>query len=280
MQRRLVISTAAFLRLVAAPPPAPLPVETPIIYVESPTGISLTVYAQAWPDLVPLTTRLDQGARDAVKSELERLAATTAITDGRLNLLAQLNREDGKLDAADAFIERAIASNPMQPLNHFQQAMIGHARLSNATSGLERWKWHRRTRAAYEAAFALDPKPIPYRYYLVYGYLEAPAIAGGDKDEALRMTQEAIQIGQKEFYVVRADVYRLRGRPEAAFADYDRAMDEHIFKLRSFVAAGDLALERHDYPRAKRYFEWAVHCRPDSPAARDGLARYAKAIVK
>jgi len=280
MQRRLVFSTAAFLRFAAVPTPAPLPVETSIIYVESPTGISLASYAQAWPDLGPLTTRLEQGARDAVKSELERMATTASISDGRLNLLAQLNREDGKLDAADAFIERAIASNPKQPLNYFQQAMISRARLSKATSGLERWKWHRRTKAAYEAAFALDPKPIPYRYYLVYGYLEAPAIAGGDKDEALRLTQEAIQMGQREFYVVRADVYRLRGQPEAAFADYDRAIAEHVFKLRSFLAAGELSLERRDYGRAKRYFEWAVHCRPDSPEAHDGLARSASSVVK
>jgi Tfp pilus assembly protein PilF len=87
-------------------------------------------------------------------------------------------------------------------------------------------------------------------------------------------------MGQKEFYVVRADVYRLKDQPEAAFADYDRAIAEHVFKLRSFLAAGDLALERHDNSRATRYFEWAVHCRPDSQAARDGLARSAKAVVK
>ena len=87
-------------------------------------------------------------------------------------------------------------------------------------------------------------------------------------------------MGQKEFFVVRADVYRLRGQTEAAFADYDRAIAASTFKLRSFVAAGDLALERHDYARAKRYFEWAAHCRPDSSQAREALARYSKATVR
>jgi tetratricopeptide (TPR) repeat protein len=254
-----------FLALAAA--------EAPVVYVEQPTGIALDAYVKSWPGLAPRVARIGHGERGAVKAELKQLAASGGITDGELNLLAQLAREDGELDDAQAFAERAVALNPKQPLDHFQRAMIAYTRLSKATNKLEQWKWHRQAKAAYEAAFALDPKPIPYRYYLVYSYLQTPAYAGGDKDRALRLAQEGLSMGQKEFYVIRADVHRVRGEDAAAWADYDRAIAENTFKLRSFLAAGDRALELKDTARAKRYFEWAVKCRPDSKDAHAGLAR-------
>ena len=89
---------------------------------------------------------------------------------------------------------------------------------------------------------------------------------------ALRMANDGVGMGQKAFYVVRADVHRLRGERTLAFADYDRAIEERVFKLNAFLAAADLAAEQQDWPRARRYLEWAVHCRPDSPTARAKLA--------
>lgn len=248
--------------------PAPL-----ITYVDQPTGIDLADYVVAWPGLEPYVARLQQGQRDAVKAQLQRLAVAPAPSDGALNLLAQLEREDGKLDSAEALIARAITSNPSQHRNHFQQAMVFFARLSRA-SGLGRWTWQQKTRDAYQRAFALDPRPLPYRYYLVYTLLQTPAFAGGDKDQALRLAQDGINMGQKELYVVRADVHRLRGEKAQAFADYDRAIAEQIFKLSSFLAAGLLAIDEQDRPRARQYFEWAVRCRPGNPRTHEGLGDY------
>jgi Tfp pilus assembly protein PilF len=37
-------------------------------------------------------------------------------------------------------------------------------------------------------------------------------------------------------------------------------------------------LERRDLDRAKRYFEWAVHCRPDAPGSHEGLGDYDIAV--
>jgi Tfp pilus assembly protein PilF len=81
-----------------------------------------------------------------------------------------------------------------------------------------------------------------------------------------------------EFYVVRADVHRLRDELDAAFADYDAAIDRKVFKLNSFVAAGSAALARGDMSRAKRYLEWAVLCRQDAAATHEGLGDYYAAI--
>ncbi len=213
-----------------------------------------------------------------MKADLRRLAGTPDPSDGALNLLAQLEREDGMLDESEAFIQKAIRSNPKQHLHPFQEAMICYAHLSTASGLLQRWKWHRKTKDAYQRAFGLDPRPVPYRYYLAYTYAQEPGIAGGDKDRALRMAQEGIDMGQKEFYVVRADIHRLRGEPAPAFADYDRAIAEKTFKLNSFLAAGNLGLEQKDTKRAKKYFEWAVLCTPDSPRTHEGLGDYYAAV--
>lgn len=275
--RRRLITTLASLLLasgvVVAGPEPDVPTQ-----VEQPSGIELTEYVPAWPGLEPYVARLRQGSRLDVKADLRRLVRTTASSDGALNLLAQLEREDSNLDEAELLIERAITSNPRQHLHHFQQAMIFFARLSHASGPLARWKWQRKTRDAYQKAFELNPRPVPYRYYLAYSYLQTPGIAGGDKDKALRLAQEGIDTGQREFYVVRADVYRLRGEIDPALADYDRAIAEKVFKLNSFLAAASLALERKDWQRAKTYSEWAVRCRPDSPRTHEGLGDYYAAV--
>jgi len=245
--------------------------DTTVTYVEQPGGIDLADYVAAWPALAPYVVRLRQGGRDAVKSDLQRLAQSASPPEGALNLLAQLDREDGRLDESRVLIERAVAANRDQHLHYFQQAMVAFAQLSRA-SGLGRWTWQQKTRAAYQRAFDLDPRPVPYRFYLVYSLAQTPGFAGGDKDRALRMADEGVGMGEKAFYVVRADVHRFRGERALAFADYDRAIEERVFKLNAFLAAGDLAAEQQDWPRARRYLEWAVHCRPDSPTARAKLA--------
>ena len=244
--------------------------------MEQSTGIDVVQYLEAWPGLEPAVVQLRAGARDAAKADLRRVSAA-ASSDGALNLLAQLEREDANLDDSESLIGKAIASNPKQHLHHFQQAMVFFARLSRA-SGLNRWSWHRKTRDAYQRAFDLDPRPVPYRYYLVYTFLQSPGIAGGDKDKALRMAQEGVDRAQKEFYVVRADVHRLRGDQAPAFSDYDRAIAERTFKLNSFLAAGQLALQKKAPDRARRYFDWAVSCRPDSARTHEGLGDYYAAV--
>lgn len=248
-----------------------------ITHVEQPTGIELIEYIKVWPELAHYVDQLRQGDRMTVTADLRRQAAMTVQSDGALNLLAQLEREDGALDSAQSLIQRAVASNQKQPLHHFQQAMIFFARLSKA-SGLGRWDWHQKTRDAYQRAFDLDPRRVAYRYYLVYTYVQSPGFVGGDKDKALRMAQEGLDLGQKEFSVVRADVHRHRGESAAAFANYDSSIAEGVFKLNSFLAAGHLALEKKDHSRARQYFEWAVRCRPDSPRTHDGLGDYYSAV--
>lgn len=252
-----------------------------IIYAEQPTGIEVSVYLATWPALEPEIQRLQSAQqsaeRSAVMHELARRAAQPGISDGALNLLAQIQREAGALDSAESSIARAIAMQPKQFLHHFQHAMIQFAHLTRA-SGIGRWGWQQKTTEAYRHTFDLNPRHVPARYYIAYSLAQTPGIAGGDKKKALLLAQEGVELGLIEFYVVRADVHRLRNELDSAFADYDAAIDHKVFKLNSFLAAGSVALARGDLPRAKRYLEWAVFCRQDAAASHEGLGDYFAAI--
>ena len=249
-----------------------------IKYADQPTGIELPAYVATWPALKPYVVRLQASQGAAVLAELKQRALAPGVSDGELNLLAQLEWQHGELDVAETAITRAVTLQPNQPAHAFQEAMISFAHLRRASGMMDRWKWQRRTRDAYQRAFDLDPRNPSARYYLAYSYMNTPAIGGGDKDKALKLAGDGVALGQDEFYVVRADAHRLRGEHEAAVADYDRAIERRAFKLSGFLDAGADELKRQDIARAKRYYEWAVYCRADSPGAHEGLGDYYVAV--
>ena len=274
MKITMLLSFALAGGVLAAPAWSDYPRVPGVTYADQPTGIELSVYLATWPALEPDIQRLRASQRTAVKADLQQRAASKSNSDGGLNLLAQLQREDGALDEADNTIKAAIALRPNQFLHSFQQAMICFARLMRGSGMLERWKWQQKTRDAYQRTLDLNPRSAEARYYIAYTYLNTPAIGGGNKDKGLELSEAGIALGQDEFYVVRADAHRMRGELDAAFADYDKSIQRKVFKLSAFLAAGQAALERRDLERAKRYLEWAVHCRPDAAGTHEGLGDY------
>lgn len=275
--RPVVITAVWAIGVMAASIPAAGQNVPGILYAEQPAGIEMATYLATWPALEPEIHGLQSGERAAVMNELAQRAARPGLSDGALNLLAQLQREDGALDDSERSIGQAISVRPDQFLHHFQHAMIQFAHLARA-SGLGRWRWQQKTNDAYRRTFELNPRHAPARYYLAYSLAQTPGIAGGDKKKALQLAQDGVDLGLVEFYVVRADVHRLRDELDAAFVDYDAAIDRKVFKLNSFVAAGSAALARGDMSRAKRYLEWAVFCRQDAAVTHEGLGDYYAAI--
>jgi predicted negative regulator of RcsB-dependent stress response len=51
-----------------------------------------------------------------------------------------------------------------------------------------------------------------------------------------------------------------------------------VFKLSGFLDAAQEEMGRREWDRAKRYLDWAVHCRPDATKAYEGMGDYYVAI--
>jgi len=245
-----------------------------ITYMDQPTGIELSVYAATWPSLASYIGRLEASQSDAVEADLKRRAAAADASDGELNLLAQLAWQRGELEVADVSAARAVSLQPRQSLNLFQQAMVSFAHLRRASGMMEQWKWQQRTRDAYQRTFDLDPRNVSARYYLAYTFMNTPWIGGGDTSKALQLSEGGVALGQNGFYVVRADAHRIRGEIDAANADYDRAIELKVFKLSGFLDAAEEEMGRRQWDRARRYLDWAVHCRHDATKAYEELGDY------
>jgi len=245
-----------------------------VTYVDQPKGIDLATLIRMWPNLQIYAGLLARGEGTEVRKSLETRAAARSASIGEFNLLAQLEWQHGDLEQADAAIAHALARGPNNPLNTFQQAMVNFAHLRRATNVFDRWIWQRRTREAYARTFALDPKNVSARYYLIYSYLNTPPLLGGDKGKALELAEGGIVLGQKEFYSVRADVHRERGERQAAAADYDTAISLKVIKLGGLVDAAQQAIGLGEMDRAKKYLEFAIYCRSDASSPFEALGDY------
>jgi len=251
-----------------------------IIYLDQPKNIEAEQYHLSWPVLQECVSMLQ--AHDSLGAEtcLQTLITQGRNKDGALNLLAQIQRLRGNLDEAWDLIEEAIKLSPREHLHYFQKALIAFEQRKQSSFPLSQWKWHNRTKEAYEQALALEPRMVPYRYYVIYSYINTPGIVGGDKHKALTIAQDGVDLGIRECYLMRADAYLVLDKLSEAFAGYDTSITLRIFKknLESFKAAGYAALKKKDWTRGKRYFDYLVECRPDHPNSYDCLGDYYLAV--
>ena len=249
-----------------------------IAYLEQPVDIDGAIYAATWPSLSRFVTELKRGDPNGARSALKNLVAQGKADDGALNLLAQIERHDGDLDTALKRIEEAIKTAPRQHLHYFQEALICFQLREKASIGLDRWKWHGRTQEAYEKALELEPRGVYYRYYVAYSYMSTPEAVGGNRQQALKLTQDGIDLGFDAFYVIRADVYRSLQQPGEAFSDYDRSVKLKVFKTNAFLGAVHYAIEKKDMVRAKSYCDYMLACVPEDPRTDEAYGDYFAAI--
>jgi hypothetical protein len=247
--------------LVSLPLMAAATEPTPPFIFNQPTRIEDAAYRERWPALAPCLEQLGAPRERC----LDALGERDDSRAGVLNLRAQQLRLQGQLEAAEDAIEAAVAREPEQHLHHFQQAMIAFATLQAARTPLDQWRAASAVEDAYRKAFSLQSAGRYYRYYLAYALLQKPAFVGGDKQQALKLADDGVALGDPAFLVVRADVHRVLEQPEAALADYDAAQAANVYKRSSFAEAVRLALVRDDTARAERYLAFIDQAQPDWP---------------
>jgi tetratricopeptide (TPR) repeat protein len=226
-------------------------------------GISIDQYLRTWPALKDCTAQVATD-RLAARRCLDDLIHNGTTAAGAGNLKAQLLREQGDLDSAEAAIAQSIRLEPNQDLHYFQSGQIILTRVKKTANPIGQWRLASSANTVFEKAFEINPRGFPYRRHIVVSKLQAPAIAGGDKTGALAMANEGIALGLHECYMLRGYANIVFGKPADAFVDFDKAITLGVFDNTLFIKAARTAVEAQDWTHAERYFQYVVAKKPQS----------------
>ncbi len=246
--------------------------------VEDSKNISTDTYLKEWPWLAGVFEALREeratDARRALMTMLENADQRAAV----LNVLAQLDRRDGNSKTARKRIDEAIELAPDVCLHDYQDALFHYKALMEARNPLTRWKLSNQTLAAYQRAFDRCPGLLAARYYLIQYSELAPTAFGGDRERALRLTDEAIESGMNDSFPVRGRLRLRRNLKEEAIRDFDQAVHHGAYEREALVSAISLALERGDNTRAQRYAAFAMAADPDSVSVLEAVGDFVAAV--
>ena len=239
-----------------------------------PNDIPWAHFAKVWPDLAPCISDIESGDIPSAKACLGDLIHQDKSSDGAYNLRAQLHRNEKEFDQAKEDIEQAISLKPDHDLHHYQKGLIAKYQIQNTGNPMKKWKLSNAAYEAHEKALALDPTQFAYRQYIVMHKLQAPAIAGGDKEGALKLANEGIEMEIDACLPLRAYCFLSMEKDGDAFADLDASIEKDLFSYVTFKAGGDRAAELKKDDLARKYYGYIAEKIPDRPFAQYILAEY------
>ncbi len=144
--------------------------------------------------------------------------ATTAQSK-EIRKLISVNNYDAAVSKAEA----QVAAMPNSAEAHYFMGAAYGVKASNANM-FSALGFAKKVRASFERAAQLDPKHIEARFGLIQFHTQAPGIAGGDEDEALRYANELAKINVAAGYRAQA-YFKMRAKDEAgAMAEYRKAL--------------------------------------------------------
>lgn len=174
---------------------------------------------------------------------------------------------NGEPEKAEGLLEKAIAAEPNNAVYHY---WLGSAYGQHAQSAslLSKMGLAKKALAALERSSQLDPNFASARFALIDFYLNAPAIAGGSEEKALKQAEELKKRDALDGHRAYARIYRHQKKDDLALKEMLTAVREQptSAKAHHFYAA-QLA-NRKDYKGAAEEFEAALKLDPTyMPAA-------------
>lgn len=153
----------------------------------------------------PIVALMESGHWKRARTQVMPQAQANPNDAESAYLLSRVKHAFGDLDAALKAAEKSVELNGNSAEYHANLAdivgdMAGTAGMFKGLSLAHRFK-----REA-EAAIAIDPKNIDAREGLVDFYLDAPGIAGGDKQKAREIAEEIVKLDATRGYLMRARV--------------------------------------------------------------------------
>ena len=144
-------------------------------------------------------------------------------------LLSRVKQAFGDFEGALRSAEKSVELNGNNAEYHANLADIC-GEMAGTAGMFKGLSLARRFRKEAEAAIAIDSKNIDAREGLVEFYLEAPGIAGGDKQKARAIAEEIVKIDPSRGYMMRARIAQNEkdlAKQEAALLDAVKANPNH-----------------------------------------------------
>lgn len=221
--------------------------------------------------LVELQRIVDRPALEAVRGRLAKALAEDQ-DDGALNqALCVTERLLGDAEAAVAFGDRAVALMPESSAAHLDQskALAELMRVAGLFSAMKHLGTYK---ALINRAIELDPGNVKARVARIGFLVFAPGIAGGDLEEARRLTDELQPISARYYGLMSALALAQEGHfddamsmCEATLVDFPGDQSLHLSLARMLeeqdrdeeaVGHYDVVLEG---PRTEKYYQALYH---------------------
>lgn len=131
---------------------------------------------------------------------------------------------------------------------------------------LAKLTWARRMRSAYQDALEADPKHVPAYWALMEYHLEAPAIAGGSRDEARRHADSIAAIDARSGHLAHARLARQEENQDAEARHLRAALELEVERETAF-RLGLVEQRREGWNEAFAVFEALLENDPEDHGA-------------
>jgi len=176
---------------------------------------------------------------------------------------AEKSVEDGDLDEAAKLLEKALELDPDNCSYHFARGDIQGARAQKA-SVFTKISKARSCKSHFERAIELCPDSVKYVAALMQYHLQAPGVAGGNDDEAIRLLAEIYALDSAEGRLAEAVVARDDEDFERAEQLYLAVIESGGDTLRALRALGNMMnYDAENFEKARTYYERLLAIDPE-----------------
>ena len=109
-----------------------------------------------------------------------------------------------------------------------------------------------------EKSIELDPANIEARQYLAMFLFRAPAIAGGDKDEAWKQAEKIFELDKEQGYIIKAQFYQIEEKYDLAIELFSKQIELNPNNTSIYYNIGLIYQVQKKFDEAFKNFQKAV----------------------
>ncbi len=241
----------------------------------STTLISILVWTAAVAnDIDDAKILMDEGWLDDAETILNNLVDSSPDDAEYYYQLARvyLIRDDAQsanggapwnnLNKIEDYAEKAIELDPNDARFY---VVYGHGVGLKAMRGgtVKKFSRARAAKSRYETAAEMDPSNIEARTSLIEYHMQAPGIAGGNKDEARRLAAVVAELDSAAGFQAWKTVYLHEKNYEALEAAIRAVIESQPEEKQGYVEFARLCQRREDFPCALEYLERVLELDPE-----------------